>query len=72
MRVQGLKQIDGVWTATRITMYGQDRHTSVLTLKEAGFNSPRIDPDLFLPKELPGLSERVRQGWTLEIAPVSK
>jgi hypothetical protein len=72
MRVQGLKQIDGVWTATRITMYGQDKHTSVLKLKEAGFNSAKIDPDLFLPKELPGLSERVRQGWTLEIAPVSK
>ncbi|HYG81396.1 MAG TPA: outer membrane lipoprotein-sorting protein [Pyrinomonadaceae bacterium] len=72
MRVQGLKQIDGVWTATRIAMYGQDKHASVLTLKEAGFNSAEIDSGLFSPKELPGLSERVRQGWTLEIAPVSK
>ena len=72
MRVQGLKQIDGVWTATRIVMYGQDKRASVLTLKEAGFNSAVIDSGLFSPKELPGLSERVRQGWTFEIAPRSK
>jgi hypothetical protein len=72
MRVQDLKQIEGVWTATRIAMYGQDKHTSVLKLMDAGVNSAKLDSDLFLPKELPGLSERVRQGWTLEIAPRSK
>jgi hypothetical protein len=72
MRVQGLKQLDGVWTATRISMYGQDKRTSVLKLKNAGFKSDGIISDLFVPKELPALSERVRQGWTLEIAPVSK
>ena len=72
MRVQGLKQINGVWTATRITMWGRDKRASVLTLMDAGFNSAEITPDLFSPKELAHLSEKVRQGWTLEIAPATK
>src|SRR5207253_2482779 len=45
MRVQSLKQIDGVWTATSMIMYGEDNRSTVLTLQDAKFNSAGIDPE---------------------------
>lgn len=65
MRVRSLKQIDGVWTATRIAMYSRNGRSSILTLKDAGFNSKQVDADLFSAKELPTLSEKVRQGLSV-------
>src|SRR5205085_2174323 len=66
MRVESLKQIDGVWTATRMIMYGQDNRSTLLTLQDAKLNSAEIDPQLFSTEELPLLSEKVRQGWTVQ------
>jgi len=69
MRVESLKQIDGVRTATRITMVIGSNHGSVLTLKDARFSMASLDLDshLFNPDQLPALGEKVRQGQMSEI-----
>lgn len=64
MRVDSVKQIQGVWTATHITMYSADTRRSELRLIDAEFNSSRFDVKLLSPERLPFLSNEVRNGWT--------
>lgn len=63
MRVQSFKQDKSVWTATRMVMAGPQNRFSVLTLKEAHFMVAGLGPHLFLPEELPLLSNKIQLGW---------
>lgn len=62
MRVEGLKQVDGVWTETRIVIRSDTKRSSVLSL--LGFESRRSDisAQVFTPDSLPGLRADSLQG----------
>jgi len=61
MRVQGLRQIDGAWTETRITMTSSGGHSSVLSLQGFRATVPDLDAALFNPETLPTAAERLFQ-----------
>jgi hypothetical protein len=66
MRVEKFEQSDGVWTATRIVMFGSTSRYSVLSLRNAHFAVADIGSEIFLPDRLPLLAEKIRQGWSPE------
>jgi len=59
MRVETLERIDGVWTATRMTMSGENGRASTLSLIEAAFHLPDLPAAWFEPEALPLLGERL-------------
>jgi hypothetical protein len=59
MRVQGLRQIDGAWTETRIDMLASDGHSSVLTLQDFKASVPDLNATFFAPETLPTVAERL-------------
>ena len=63
MRVEGLAQIDRLWTATRIVMSRGDTRSSILELRGARFGTMDSDPNMFFPGALPRLADRLRAGW---------
>jgi hypothetical protein len=66
MRVEKFEQSEGVWTATRIVMFGSTDRYSVLTLRNAHFAVSNIDSTIFLPEKLALLADKIRQGWSPE------
>lgn len=66
MRVESLQQIDGVWTATKMVMFGLENRASILRLKEAKFGLKEFDSSMLSPAELPKLADRIHQGWKPE------
>lgn len=68
MRVEVFKQIDGVWTATRMVMSGADDRASVLSLQEAHFTLKGWEASIFSPQGLPSLSDKVREGWSPSVS----
>ncbi|HEV2765382.1 MAG TPA: outer membrane lipoprotein-sorting protein [Pyrinomonadaceae bacterium] len=60
MRVEGFRQEDGVWTATRMVMYRGATAASVLTLKQARFHGKKIDPAALTPPALPSAAEHLK------------
>jgi hypothetical protein len=66
MRVEKFEQNEGVWTATRIVMFGSTNRYSVLTLRNAHFTVSDIGSEIFLPEKLPLLADQIRQGWSPE------
>jgi hypothetical protein len=64
MRVERFEQRDGVWTATRINMFGPSNRYSVLSLKDARFMVSDIDSAMFMASSLPSLADRIQQGWS--------
>jgi hypothetical protein len=70
LRVEEMKQIEGVWTPVRMMMRLAGGRSSVLTLKEAGFGSGRFPPDLFVADNLPLYGDRLQAGDpVVELAP---
>lgn len=64
MRVESLEQRGTTWTATRMTMYGKEQHSSVLTLRDARFKLDALGSQLLTPDSLPTLPSRLRlRGW---------
>ena len=61
MRVESLKQINGVWTATQMVMEASDGRSSVITLKEAHFSVADFEKNLFSSQSLPTLADRLRE-----------
>jgi outer membrane lipoprotein-sorting protein len=59
MRVQGLRQVDGAWTETLITMTSSGGHSSVLSLLGFRAAMPDLDTALFNPETLPTAAERL-------------
>jgi hypothetical protein len=73
MRVESLEQRGATWTATRITMYGEEQHASVLALRDAHFKLEALEPRLLTPDSLPTLPSRLRRhGWIAEEVPPPK
>jgi hypothetical protein len=66
MRVEKFEHSDGVWTATRIVMFGSTNRYSVLTLRNAHFAVADLGSEIFAPEKLPLLAEKIRQGWSPE------
>jgi hypothetical protein len=64
MRVESFAQVDGIWTATRMTMFSSDNRQTTLTLQDAHFSVAGIDPELFLQRSLSLLGDAVQRGWT--------
>lgn len=70
MRVETLEQRGGVWTATRMRMYGGEGRTSLLTLGDARFKMGESGGPPLTPESLPTLTEQLsRRGLTLEESP---
>lgn len=65
LRIQGIKQADGVWTPTSMVMSLAHNRSSVLTLKEVGFGAARYSEDLFNPDHLPAYGDRLRAGQSV-------
>lgn len=66
MRVESLEQIDGVWTATKMVMFGLEKRASILSLKEARFSLKELDSRILSPAQLPELADKIHQGWKPE------
>ncbi|HVF88520.1 MAG TPA: outer membrane lipoprotein-sorting protein [Blastocatellia bacterium] len=64
MRVEKFEQREGVWTATRMNMFGPANRYSVLSLQDARFAVSDIDSAMFLASSLPSLADRIHQGWS--------
>ncbi len=64
MRVESFAQVEGIWTATRMTMFSSDNRLTTLTQHEAHFSVADIDQELFLPQSLSLLGDAVLRGWT--------
>jgi hypothetical protein len=62
MRVVAFEQIDGVWTATRMFMFGTKDNTTLLNMKGARFGVASVDSNLFDPTQLPSLTEKLGAG----------
>ena len=59
MRVQGIRQIEGAWTETQITMTSSDGRSSVLSLLDFRAALPGLEPALFDSEILPTVAERI-------------
>jgi hypothetical protein len=66
MRVEKFEQSGGIWTATRIVMFGSASRYSVLSLRNAHFAVADIGSEIFVPEKLPQLADKLRQGWSPE------
>jgi outer membrane lipoprotein-sorting protein len=66
MRVQSFEKIEGIWTATRITMTAPGGRASILELKDIHYRVKHRQEEVFVPERLPDLTERVRRGWSPE------
>jgi hypothetical protein len=55
LRVESFKQSDETWTATSMMMFGSNKDSSRLTLKEARFNLKKFDASILTPVELPSM-----------------
>jgi Outer membrane lipoprotein-sorting protein len=67
MRVNSLKQLDGVWTAEKITMFSDASQASILTLQDARFNRADMSTHIFSHRMLPLLAERIERGQVADI-----
>lgn len=59
MRVEGVEQVDGAWTETRMVMEGADGHSSVLSLEDFRPGYTPAGAALFEPTALPTLIDVV-------------
>ncbi len=59
MRVEGVEQVDGAWTETRMVMEGADGHSSVLSLEDFRPGYTPAGAALFEPAALPTLIDVV-------------
>ena len=57
LRVESFKQENGVRTATRMVMGGPDGRFSVLSLQDAHFSVPNLDPQLITADKLPSWAD---------------
>lgn len=64
LRVEGWHLRDGVWSPSVMVMDAGAGRTSTLTLRSARFHLEPLDPGLFRPQALPGLTETLRAGRT--------
>jgi hypothetical protein len=69
MRVEGFEKVEGIWTATRITMSASDARASILELKDIRHRVAAQKEELFSPAHLPELAEKARRGWSPESRP---
>ena len=61
MRVQGIRQIEGAWTETQMTMTSSDGRSSVLSLLDFHAALPDLDASLFDSETLPTVAERIQR-----------
>jgi hypothetical protein len=59
LRVESFKQMDEMWTATSMVMFGSNKDSSRITLKDARFNLKKFDPGILTPAELPSMDAHV-------------
>jgi hypothetical protein len=59
LRVEGVRQVDGAWTETRMVMTAADGRSSVLSLDEFQPAYAAGRAELFEPEALPGLIDRL-------------
>jgi hypothetical protein len=62
MRVEGLKQVRGVWTETRIVIQSDAKRSSVLSLLDFESLRSDISAELFTPDALPSLTSDALRG----------
>lgn len=72
LRIQGIKQIDGVWTPVSMVMSLTRNRTSVLTLREVGFGGARYADDLFDTENLPAYGDKLQAGQKVVELPPGK
>ncbi|MEM9293943.1 MAG: outer membrane lipoprotein-sorting protein [Acidobacteriota bacterium] len=64
LRIDGWRQVDGVWTPSEMVMSVDRRRQSVLTLDAAYFRLDPFDTELFTPNSLTELARQLREGET--------
>ncbi len=72
LRIQGIKQIDGVWTPVSMVMSLARNRTSVLTLREVSFGGARYADDLFDTENLPAYGDKLQAGQKVVELPPGK
>jgi hypothetical protein len=68
MRVEGVREVDGAWTETRIVMTAPDGRSSVLTLDEFKAAVPNVGAELLDPQGLAEVAHKLPAGL-VEVPP---